>query len=317
MTMRPLATLTAAALLAAAPAAADPKPDYLEAHALIGRWLDAQNARKFDDYIALYAPDFTGVKRTAADKETRLDLAGWKADRAKMFKAKSLSVEAFAEQYGPEPNGDVTVGFRQVFKSGGYADQGLKMVTMGRRNGKLSIVKEEINAVKKLDPGVVVTIAAGEDVAPALPPDFAAKARFEWHPCKKPACDAELILGDGPSAKHVPMGAFSSNAEGEFTGDDQIRVRGFPLVPLPPFQGAAFVLADAILRDDPKTLNGRYAAIVAKAPAHGVFWSGPLATDKGVPCRAALLPDADKTPVLLHTCGGRRTQLKLQGGAFK
>src|SRR5262245_32185205 len=47
-----------------------------EMKALITRWQKAQNDRKVDDYLALYARDFQGVRRSGKTT-VRLDLAGW------------------------------------------------------------------------------------------------------------------------------------------------------------------------------------------------------------------------------------------------
>jgi hypothetical protein len=50
-------------------------------------WLKAQNDGDFAAYSALYAAEFTGVRRSGPEKR-HFDRDGWLKDRARMFKAK-------------------------------------------------------------------------------------------------------------------------------------------------------------------------------------------------------------------------------------
>src|SRR3954452_8030704 len=54
---------------------------------VLERWVQAQNRGDFAAYQALYAPGFSGVRRSG-DKAVELDRAGWMRDRARMFKKK-------------------------------------------------------------------------------------------------------------------------------------------------------------------------------------------------------------------------------------
>ena len=57
-----------------------------EVRAVIDAWLRAQNEGDFAAYERLYAPRFTGIRRSGP-RERRFDRAGWIADRQAMFRA--------------------------------------------------------------------------------------------------------------------------------------------------------------------------------------------------------------------------------------
>lgn len=334
----PIALLLVAA--AARPAAADPHPDVLAAYGVVGRWLDAQNQRRFDAYAALYAPGFDGIKRTAKGAETRLDLAGWKADRKKMFAGKSLSVEIYGEEYGREKDGAITVVFQQVFRSGGYGDTGFKILQLRKgAGGALQIAHEEIDNVKPLDAGA--NIAGGtRRIDGVFPSSFAAQVVGSGGPCKDEICTARLRFGAGKDEREVVIGLYQNNAEGESTGDYAATVRAYSIVPFSALRSAALVVLDNAPSDKPAELLLRRATLVGGAPDYKLLWAGdllaapkapkakPLAykagaetftqaapgAEKRAACRAALAGSTDGgKPELLYACDGAAPQITRLG----
>src|SRR5690348_11395990 len=142
-------SLSCFALLAVPAKAATAPPDLIEAFDFVGRWVDAQNQHRFDDYAALYADHFDGVKRTTSGKETSFKLDEWKADRKKSFD--KVALEISNEEYARLDAKTIGVVFRQVFRAGGYADHGLKFLKLEKGPSGLRIFHEEIRQVGKLD----------------------------------------------------------------------------------------------------------------------------------------------------------------------
>lgn len=327
--------LLAALLLFCMPAVAGPHPDVLTAHGIVGRWLAAQNQRQFDAYAALYADEFEGIKRTAAGRETRLKLVDWKADRKKMFTAKNLAVEIYGEEYGREKSGAITAIFYQLFRSGSYGDQGLKILQLKKgTDGTMKIVHEEIAAVKPLDQGA--NASAGKSRVDAVfPKGFAPEIYADGGPCKDDLCSARLLLKAPAGEKAVPLGQFTNNPEGEFTGDYRAALRVFSIVPFGALKNAVLVVLENSLRDKPNEPIGRRAVLLTGAPEYQVWWSGDLLTfaqgrqasysaqgqtvtqyvpgsGKGAPmlCRAALTGAADSgKPELIYGCGEGAPQI--------
>lgn len=317
---RALALVSAfAAALAAAVAApraahADPHPDVLAAIGLVGRWTEAQNKRRFDDYAALYADDFEGVKRTAKGAETRLALAAWKADRKKMFAGKSLSVEVYGEEYGREKDGSIGVMFRQIFRSGSYGDQGFKILQLKKgADGKLRIAREEIDDVRPLDAATAELSPGKSRVDAAFPKDFASEIYGDGGSCKNEQCAARLLVKSAGGEKAVPLGTWTNNPEGESTGDYRAALRAFSLVPFGSLKALrpVLVVLENTLQNKTADVVARRATLVTAAPDYRVLWSGDLFTaaaakgGKNTSCRAALYAAAaDNKPELLHLCDG-------------
>lgn len=118
-------------------------PTEAAARATLDRWLAAQNQGKYDDYAALYASDFAGIKRVGktAKKMTR---AAWLKDRKAMFKAR-LDVTARDLVVTAPPAGaatGVTLDFTQTWVSGSYGDVGPKRIVLDASNS--TIVSEEL-----------------------------------------------------------------------------------------------------------------------------------------------------------------------------
>lgn len=138
-----------------APPGADPKAPAAEPPAtaasqgkqaaldLVGRWLQAQNAGDFAAYQALYAPRFTGVRRSGP-RTVKLDRAGWMKDRGRMFD-KKMTVAADDVEVALAAT-TTSVRFRQRFKLGGYQDAGPKLVVLVLEGGRLAIAREEMLA---------------------------------------------------------------------------------------------------------------------------------------------------------------------------
>src|SRR5688500_6473613 len=66
--------------------------DEQRVRALVDAWLDAQNAGDFTAYERLYAPRFTGIKRSGSRTQSYAR-AGWVLDRQTMF-ARPMRVAA-------------------------------------------------------------------------------------------------------------------------------------------------------------------------------------------------------------------------------
>lgn len=285
-------------------AAAEPAADVMQAHALLGRWIDAQNQQRFDDYAALYSDDFQGTKVTAKGASSTLNAAQWKADRAKMFKSKNLHVETFAEQYGREHDGSMVVVFWQIYRSGSYSDQGRKLLVMAQRDGQLKIVIEKIADVEPVESGSRAGTGGDQNVASVFPTGFADPSTFLLWPCKKGVCDATLTLGKSK----LTLGKMDSDAEGEDTGSSAYVVRAFAYQKAALLDGAQLVTVDEIDKSNDASLFDRLAAVVTKGPDYRVMWSGKI---KG--CRTSVVPD-QKTGVrdLVRDCAGKQTVSELK-----
>lgn len=134
-----------------APSAAEPSREQVEeqARVLLGRWLAAQNQRKLDAYRALYAPDFSGIRRTPSGEEKKLDLAAWEADRRRLFE-KPQMVAADEVKITVLPAGEVEVTFIQRWKSPSAADHGPKELRLRRgADGQYRIVREDLRSSTK------------------------------------------------------------------------------------------------------------------------------------------------------------------------
>lgn len=141
----PIAILVAVSL-----AASSVRAGALDPHALVDRWLDAQNRGDFEGYTRLYAAGFVGVRRSGA-RATRLDRAGWIKDRERMFRSKMTVI---ATDRKVEPLGE---GFRvtltQTWASGRYKDVGTKELVLVPEEGELRIEREEM-LESRLDLGI-------------------------------------------------------------------------------------------------------------------------------------------------------------------
>lgn len=113
-----------------------------EADAVLKAWLAAQNGGDHPGYMALYGAGFKGVRRTADGTEKSLDLEGWGKDRERLFKNKQ---EVAADNVVKKVEGDkVTLTFIQRWKSAKSADHGEKVIDLAVVDGKLRIVREEL-----------------------------------------------------------------------------------------------------------------------------------------------------------------------------
>ena len=131
--------LFASSLVAATPAhAADPKSD---AQVLLLRWLGAQNTGDFEAYQSLYAPTFTGVRRSGP-RTASFDRAGWMADRERMFR-KPMTVSTERVRVIADA-ASARVIFVQRWASGGYSDVGAKELVLRRGPDGFRIAREEL-----------------------------------------------------------------------------------------------------------------------------------------------------------------------------
>ncbi len=145
----PAANATASAesdaSVAAAPVAPAPVVELAasDAQTLLDAWLRAQNGGDFAAYERLYAPRFTGVRRSGP-RVRQFDRAGWMTDRRTMFGA-AMQVVA-RDVVITSGAGSATVRFTQDFTQGSFHDSGPKEVVLVRAGGSLAIAREEMLA---------------------------------------------------------------------------------------------------------------------------------------------------------------------------
>lgn len=143
---------------------AEPALSEAEVRALLDRWLAAQNQGRFDQYQALYASRFYGVRRSGS-RTVRLDRAGWMRDRERMF-SKPMQVEV-AELTVQPGSTSAQVHFTQTWASGTYRDVGPKVMVIVREAGGLRIAREELLRSERLvrsAPGRLLWVLEGEAV---------------------------------------------------------------------------------------------------------------------------------------------------------
>jgi len=116
-----------------------PLASTLEVETFLSKWLQTQNEGKFDDYSALYAKKFTGIKRSA-ERERKFNREDWLSDRAGMFK-KPFTVGTAKVQINTTP-GVVIVFLEQRWKSDSYEDSGEKQILLVREDDRLVISRE-------------------------------------------------------------------------------------------------------------------------------------------------------------------------------
>lgn len=134
------ASVTPAAAVEARPT---PPPTVAEAdvRALLDAWLRAQNAGDFAAYERLYAPRFTGIRRSGP-RVRRFDRAGWVADRQAMFR--SAMQVATRDVVVDTAAGVATVRLTQEFTQGAFHDVGRKDIVLVRNGASLQIAREEM-----------------------------------------------------------------------------------------------------------------------------------------------------------------------------
>jgi hypothetical protein len=137
------------------------------AHALLERWLAAQNDGQFADYEKLYAPDFSGL-RTSGKRSVRLDRAGWMADRHRMFQ-KKMTVSADDVRMR-ETHGNIWIQFTQKWSSGRYSDVGPKQMFLTRGPNGLLITWEGLMSSALMPSAPVLDTGRASPSDPQLDP---------------------------------------------------------------------------------------------------------------------------------------------------
>ncbi len=192
-----------------------------EARDFLVRWTEVQQKLDFAAYIALYEPHtFRGVKRTAKGKTSELDFAGWQADRKRMFGKKleiatePLEVETWLDPRSELKGGISVVRFTQRWKSGSYADHGIKVLHLWQaKPGQLRIVYEDL---LNSEPGWD-RVADGVPVARLAAPGSADEALALWNKLAPTGADYDRKLASIPADPAVrrPM-ALALLAGGNF-----------------------------------------------------------------------------------------------------
>ncbi len=109
--------------------------------ALLDAWLAAQNQGQFAAYERLYAPRFTGIKRSGT-RQARFDRDGWLRDRKGMFE-QPMKVEADGVAVSLTPDTAVLT-FRQTWSSASYRDVGPKQMVVVATPDGARIAREEL-----------------------------------------------------------------------------------------------------------------------------------------------------------------------------
>ncbi len=143
----PVANTTASASAEVDASVAAPAPvvelTSSDAQALLDAWLRAQNGGDFAAYEHLYAPRFTGVRRSGP-RVRQFDRAGWMTDRRTMFGA---AMEVTARDVAiTSGTSSATVRFTQDFTQGSFHDSGPKELVLVRAGASLVVAREEMLA---------------------------------------------------------------------------------------------------------------------------------------------------------------------------
>lgn len=112
-----------------------------EVEAVIASWRAAQNEGRFDEYTALYAQRFEGVKRSG-ERTRRFNRSGWLRDRKRMFRS-PMQVQVGAPLIDLRVD-HASVRFEQHWSSKDYKDRGPKELMIVREHGVLRIAREEM-----------------------------------------------------------------------------------------------------------------------------------------------------------------------------
>ena len=123
------------------------------AERLIGRWLRAQNAHDFGAYGKLYCASMEGIRRSHSKVVYKRSKREWLAERRKMVRAPSMSVDIAGVTYEVAPStgggAAVYVRFMQYFRrerrrKPPFADCGPKYIRVAYRHGSACIEYEEM-----------------------------------------------------------------------------------------------------------------------------------------------------------------------------
>ena len=122
------------------------KPDPREVNRIFRQWLTVQNKHDFARYLRMYAPDFTGIKRTRSGRKLQYRRAAWLADRRPMM-APSRHLHLSAENVRLHvEEGAAIITFDQYFRTRNYGDWGPKVLRLRANKAGLRIVHEEMLA---------------------------------------------------------------------------------------------------------------------------------------------------------------------------
>ncbi|MBL6749630.1 MAG: tetratricopeptide repeat protein [Nevskia sp.] len=125
----------AAAPATAAPAAAEPKPAPVQPVELLQAWARAWSAKKVDDYLSYYAPDFRpdgGINRRQWEVQRRERVA----------KPGRIAVRVLNPQVSRVDAHHVRVSFLQDYRSENFSDQASKYIELSDAAGSWKIVRE-------------------------------------------------------------------------------------------------------------------------------------------------------------------------------
>jgi hypothetical protein len=121
-----------------------------EAKSLLEYWRTAQNIGTFENYRALYSPNFRGVRRSSG-RTLSLEYDAWMKERARMFR-KPINVGVSDVTADPLEDG-FALNFHQTFVQGSYHDEGNKRMRLVREGDVLHIVSEEMLDSSVISPG--------------------------------------------------------------------------------------------------------------------------------------------------------------------
>jgi hypothetical protein len=115
-----------------------------EAEDLVTKWENAQMNGNWNDYKSLYAPQFTGIKRTSSGKVSQMNQKQWLNDRQKMWK-NILGVSVAKLNITIDGNTAIA-DFEQDFQSKNYGDRGQKILKIQKFSDGVKIIREEMKS---------------------------------------------------------------------------------------------------------------------------------------------------------------------------
>lgn len=112
----------------------------------INKWASYQSNRQVSDYVSVYDPSFSGIKRTKTGNTYNLNYSQWISDRSTMYqKAKYVTVTCKNLSINILSGNTAEATFNQIYLSDTYNDEGTKILKLKKNDdGKILITNEEL-----------------------------------------------------------------------------------------------------------------------------------------------------------------------------
>lgn len=207
-------------------------------------WGQLQTSKNINGYLALYASDFRGVKRTVTGKTTSYNYQEWVLDRRQMYQ-KGENISVTADNVGitnyDNANGVITVEFMQHYNSSSYSDLGRKQMKLRREGISYKIVYEEMLDSQKVenpaaDPSNMLSDAPAtvgvSDVETAIKNFYQAvqdkrvnDAVNMFSAAKRPNIKVNLISSVAKDTEYYAIDSISINSNDGQTANTLVRLR--------------------------------------------------------------------------------------------